>query len=100
MRTAEEAKFAFTPVGKLGVTTTHKILKIENEFRDLALSVVDLVPESADRTAALRKLLEAKMTCVQAISHDKSLGVQAAQAPEAAAPTAEKKENGKKKNQS
>lgn len=71
MRTADEVKYAFTAVGKLDTGLSQRILRLEIAFRELASEVFDLVPESADRTAALRKLLESKMTCVQAISHYK-----------------------------
>lgn len=73
MRTSAEVLHAFTPVGKLPPGHTQRLLRMETLFKDAALEIVDLVPESADRTAALRKLLEAKMTCVQAISHDTGL---------------------------
>lgn len=90
MRTQAEVVHAFTPVGKLDPGLTQRILRIEVAFRELAVELVDLVPECPDRTAALRKLLESKMTCVQAISH--------AQAEEKApAPTKEKKDDGKEK---
>lgn len=69
MRTAKEVTYEFTPQGKLEPVATNKLLKIETAFKDLATDIIDLVPECAHRTAALRKLLEAKMTCSQAISH-------------------------------
>lgn len=85
MRTKAEVVHAFTPVGKLDTSLTHKIMRVEIAFRELASELTDLVPESADRTAALRKLLESKMTCVQAISHVKEVAVQAPS--QSAAPT-------------
>lgn len=41
---------------------------VEDLFVDTAKKVIAHVPNCADRSAALRKLLEAKMTCVQAIA--------------------------------
>lgn len=73
MRTKEEVVHAFTPVGKLDVVTEQKLLKMQTLFKEAAAEILDLVPESADRTAALRKLLEAKMTCVQALTHVKPM---------------------------
>ncbi len=70
MRTREEVIHAFTPVGaKLDEVQRMALLKTENAFKDLATDLIDFLPECADRTAALRKLLEAKMTCTQAITH-------------------------------
>ena len=72
MRTREEIKYEFTPAGNLDQTRSMKMLKINNQFLDLALDVEDLVPNCPDRTAALRKIMEAKFTCVQAITHFRS----------------------------
>lgn len=94
MRTREEVRFAFSPVGKLGQSETQRILRIEVLMKDTASELMDLVPESADRTAAMRKLLEVKMTCVQAISHCMTASVQVPNP--SAAPTKEI-EDGKKK---
>lgn len=44
------------------------INEIENSFVEQAKKIISHVPRCADRSAALRKLLEAKMTCVQAIA--------------------------------
>lgn len=82
MRTREEVVSAFTPVVKLSEVQKTAILKLEIAFRDLATDIVDLVPETPDRTAALRKLLESKFTCTQAVTHYKPLPVQSAQAKE------------------
>ena len=68
--TKDEVVFAFSPAGKLTEVQKTKIMKIENAFKDVATDIVDLVPCSADRSSALRKLLDAKFTCVQAITHD------------------------------
>lgn len=68
MRTQAEVMHAFTPQ-KLGAVDQQKILHLEIAYKEMALVVLEMTPESADRTAALRKLLESKMTCVQAISH-------------------------------
>ncbi len=73
MRTLEEVKDAFTPVGPLTATQQMRLLKLEKMFREAAADVVDLVPESENRTAAIRKMLEAKFTCVQEITHSKGL---------------------------
>lgn len=70
MRTLAEVNYAFTPVTNLDAIQKAKLLKTELAFRELAQQIVDLVPESADRTAALRNVLLAKFTCVQAITHD------------------------------
>lgn len=72
MRNSLEVQHAFTPVGKLDPGAQQRLLHMEIGFRELAQQVVEMVPECADRTAALRKLLESKMTCVQAISHYKT----------------------------
>jgi hypothetical protein len=46
-----------------------RILKLEKIFQSLAEDVFDRVPENPDRTAGLRKLLEAKWTLCHAVSH-------------------------------
>lgn len=81
MRTREEVMFAFTPVGKVSQKQQMCLMKIETAFKDLASEILDLVPESADRTSALRKCLEAKMMCSQAISHDVNELEQTKEAP-------------------
>lgn len=77
MRTKEEVVFAFTPVGKLDTVTQQHVLRTEIACKELATELMDLVPECADRTVALRKLLEVKMTCIQAITHCRPGAVQA-----------------------
>lgn len=98
MRTKEEVVHAFTPVGKLDPSNTQKILRVEVLMRETAQELMDLVPESADRTTAMRKLLEAKMTCVQAISHVKAVPVQKPN-PSAALKKEDANDKGKKSSQ-
>ena len=69
MRTRDEVIHAFTPVMKLSEGQKMRLLKLEVAYKDLATEILDLVPESADRTSALRKLLEVKFTTSQAITH-------------------------------
>ncbi len=69
MRTRDEVIHAFTPVMKLSEGQKMRLLKLENQFKDTATEILDLVPECADRTSALRKLLEVKFTCSQAVTH-------------------------------
>lgn len=73
MRTKEEVIHAFTPVSPLKAEWSMKLLKIQNQMKDTAMEIIDLVPDSPDRTAALRKLLECKFTCIQAITHQKEI---------------------------
>lgn len=42
--------------------------KLRSSAKDFAYAINDLVPDSADKTAALRKLREAVMTANQAIA--------------------------------
>ena len=69
MRTLEEVNHAFSPVPKLDPAQSARMLKCQMAYLEVAQQIVDLVPECADRTAALRLLLESKMTCTQAITH-------------------------------
>lgn len=71
MRTRDEVTKAFTPVENKFLTETQKILiqKFGVEFCDLAEKIAIDIPETADRTACLRTLLEAKFMCSQAITH-------------------------------
>lgn len=70
MRTQDEVKHAFTPVGGLSPTATMKLMKIQAAFKECAEQVLDLVPESADRTFCMRQLLDCKFWAVQAITHE------------------------------
>ena len=81
MRTKLEVEKAFTPVGKLSAEQGIRLMKITNAFKDLATDIIDLVPEAADRTSALRKLLNAKFECVQAITHSAELTKQTEEKP-------------------
>lgn len=94
MRSREEVIAAFRPVEKLDSVRQMKMMHIQKEMEDTALAIMDYVPDCADRTAALRKLLECKQTCVQAITHHKETGnVQASQkADTEIAPSKESKE--------
>lgn len=71
IKTLEELKTAFHPVPAKMLTEEMKarITRLEYACVEFGSEILDVVPESADRTAALRKLLEAKFTCVQAITH-------------------------------
>lgn len=73
MNTTEEIKYQFNPVPAKQLTEVAKvsITKTEMAFTDLATTLLDLVPESGCRTGAMRKLLSAKMLCIQAITHTK-----------------------------
>lgn len=62
---------AFTPVGPLSTEVNHKVNIINRAFLDLALEVESTVPASADRTSAIRRILNAKFECVQALTHQK-----------------------------
>lgn len=69
MRTIDEIKHAFQPVTVRDQGATHRMLKIQQELQLAAENILDLVPECADRTHAMRLLLDVKFWCVQAISH-------------------------------
>lgn len=69
MRTKEDVKHAFSSQ-KLDSTQSQKILRTEIAFKELASEMIELASDSADRTAAMRKLLEAKQGFVHAISHE------------------------------
>ena len=71
MNTIEMIKHAFQPVGtnRMDAGQTQRIMKIQNAAQEFAEEILDLVPECADRTHAMRLCLDAKMWCVQAIAH-------------------------------
>lgn len=50
---------------RVGITQTQDV------FYQAVEQLMTLVPNGAHKTAAFRKMLEAKMTCVQAITHTK-----------------------------
>lgn len=97
MRTVAEINYAFTPVAKLSEIQRSAMLKTEIAFKELATDIADLVPECPDRTAALRKLLEAKMTCTQAITHATPFGVAQVPSPEPIEIPKKEVKNGKNK---
>ncbi len=68
MRTLAEVNHEFESQ-KVDQVQAAKMLKVTMAYKDLATSVMDLVPDSAHRTAALRSLLESKWTAIQAITH-------------------------------
>ena len=72
MRTQEEVRHAFSPVGKLDPAQTARVQKLTVAFNELATEMLDLIPESSDRTSAMRMLLESKFMAVQAVTHDRS----------------------------
>ena len=71
MRTKEDALAALRPVGEKGLTEVQKqaMLRLQVAVEEFNHAIFDNVPECADRTAAVRHLLDCKMTCVQAITH-------------------------------
>lgn len=71
MRSREEVLDAIRPRDPKFLSEVQKqaLLRIQLAFEELATSIIDDVPESADRTVACRKLLECKRDCVQAITH-------------------------------
>jgi len=69
MRTRSEILDAFTAVKKVDPGQQARLTKIESAFKELSTDILDLVPESADRTVAMRSLLNAKFMCSQAITH-------------------------------
>ena len=72
MRTKAEITHAFTPNTKLSVAQKQILLNLQVAFIDFATMIQSEVPECADRTSALRKLLEAKFMCSQAVTHQAS----------------------------
>jgi hypothetical protein len=72
MRTRDDVVAAFSPVPKALLTPSvlQRIDIVAAACQNLVLELLELVPESADRTAAFRKILEAKWTCTQAITHE------------------------------
>jgi N-acetylglucosamine-6-phosphate deacetylase len=69
MKDSKSVLEAFTPKTKLTPGQTQRMAKINKAYQDLAVELVELAPENADRTSALRKLLDSKMTAVQSITH-------------------------------
>lgn len=92
MRDLFSVKHAFTSQA-IDKVQQQKILKLETGFVDLAKEIVDLCPDNADRTAALRKLLNAKMECVHSITHQLQVQPPPQKAPETAKPQEAEKKN-------
>lgn len=98
MRTKEEGLTALRTVDAKFISETQKqaMLILQASVEELVHAIFDNVPEGADRTSAVRKLLECKMTCVQAITHEaswqKDLGVSHVGAGKSAGKKANQKE--------
>lgn len=60
----------FLPVRVLTEEQSDLLRKFETAYASLALIVIEAMPNSAHRTAALRKLLESKMTLIHGITHE------------------------------
>lgn len=73
MLTREDVLFEFRAVAPNALSEGQKMrmLKINKNYEDLALDLIDLVPICAHRTAAIRELLLSKWTAIQAITHEK-----------------------------
>lgn len=71
MRTLLEIKHAFNavPANQLSEGQKMCMLKLTKNIEDLAGDIFEFVPESADRTHALRLLLDCKFWSIQAITH-------------------------------
>lgn len=71
MRTTDEALKALRPIDPkfIGEVQKQAMLRLQVAVEEFTHALFENVPESADRTAAVRKLLECKMTCIQAITH-------------------------------
>lgn len=71
MRTKDEALRALRPIPPKELSEVQKqaMLKMQVAVEEFAHEIFSNVPECADRTAAVRKLVECKMTCIQAITH-------------------------------
>lgn len=69
MRNREQIVDAFTPNQKLKPDEKAALVNMEQAFIDLATDIEINVPECPMRTIALNKLLEAKWSCSQAITH-------------------------------
>lgn len=71
IKTLDDVKKEFLPVPAKELTEPMKarITRLELAFVNMGHEMIDLVPDSAHRTSAFRKLIEAKFTCVQAITH-------------------------------
>lgn len=69
MRTKEEAVKAIQPAPKLSPSQQQRMLNIQKRFEDITEEIFENVPDCADRTSGMRKLLDAKMTLVHAITH-------------------------------
>lgn len=54
---------------QMSKTDLQRIKDFETKFAALAADIIVSIGSCAHRTAALRKLLEAKMTVIHAISH-------------------------------
>ena len=89
LKTLEDIRHEFYPVPSSEMTEVRRacIEKIQRALADAAHEILEFVPDSSHRSTALRKILEAKFDCVQAITHTK---------PEVKEATMGNKKDGKK----
>ena len=69
MRTKKEVIHAFNAVTKLSEGQKMCMQKLTKAYEDMATDIIEYCPDSADRTSAIRKLLDSKNTAIQAITH-------------------------------
>lgn len=97
LETLEDIKHEFYPISNSELTEVKRacIEKVQRALADVAHEVLEYVPKSSHRSTALRKILEAKFDCVQAITH---VNPEIKEAVQGNKP--EGKNNGKEKTQS
>lgn len=71
MRTKEDALKYMRSIEPKFLTEVQKqaMLRLQIGVEEFLHAIFDNVPDSAERTVAVRKLLECKMNCNQAITH-------------------------------
>lgn len=72
MRTKEEGLTALRAVDPkfIGEVQKQAMLRFQVGVEEFAHALYDNVPDGADRTCAMRHLLDCKMTAIQAITHE------------------------------
>lgn len=71
MKTVDDLKHAFQPVSpnSMDAGQRQRLMTLQNRAQEFAEDILDLVPDCADRTHALRLVLDSKFWGVQAITH-------------------------------
>jgi hypothetical protein len=70
MKDLDSVLAQFSPVKIVDEVKKHRLMKLENSYKDMAAEILDLCPNNATRVIALQHLLQSKMVATHALTHE------------------------------